>query len=72
MEGVILIVGIAVSYYLAKLGKTAVQGVAIFMVTMGAFLLASFYFRQKENFYEQTHNCSFIGVSVSRLFWCES
>ena len=45
MEGIILIVGIAVSYYLAKLGKTAVQGVAIFMVTMGAFLLASFYFR---------------------------
>jgi hypothetical protein len=45
MEGVILIVGIAVSYYLAKLGKTANQGVAIFMVTMGAFLLASFYFR---------------------------
>ena len=44
MEGIILIVGIAVSYYLAKLGKTAVQGVAIFMVTMGAFLLASFYF----------------------------
>ena len=45
MEGIILIVGIAVSYYLAKLGKTANQGVAIFMVTMGAFLLASFYFR---------------------------
>jgi hypothetical protein len=45
MEGVILIVGIAVSYYLAKLGKTAVQGVAIWMVTMGAFLFASFYFR---------------------------
>ena len=45
MEGVILIVGIAVSYCLAKLGKTAVQGVAIFMVTMGAFLFASFYFR---------------------------
>ena len=45
MEGIILIVGIAVAYYLAKLGKTAVQGVAIFMVTMGAFLLASFYFR---------------------------
>ena len=45
MEGVILIVGIAVAYYLAKLGKTAVQGVAIFMVTMGAFLFASFYFR---------------------------
>ena len=45
MEGIILIVGIALAYYLAKLGKTAVQGVAIFMVTMGAFLLASFYFR---------------------------
>ncbi len=45
IEGVILIVGIAVSYYLAKLGKTAVQGVAIWIVTMGAFLLASFYFR---------------------------
>ena len=44
MEGIILIVGIAVSYYLAKLGKTAVQGVAIWMVTMGAFLLASWYF----------------------------
>ena len=44
MEGIILIVGIAVSYYLAKLGKTAVQGVAIWMVTMGAFLFASFYF----------------------------
>ena len=38
MEGVILIVGIALAYYLAKLGKTAVQGVAIFMVTMGAVL----------------------------------
>ena len=45
MDVVIFLVGIAVSYYLAKLGKTAVQGVAIFMVTMGAFLLASFYFR---------------------------
>jgi len=44
MEGIILIVGIAVSYYLAKLGKTAVQGVAIWMVTMGAFLFASWYF----------------------------
>ena len=44
MERIILIVGIAVSYYLAKLGKTAVQGVAIWMVTMGAFLFASFYF----------------------------
>jgi len=44
MEGIILIVGIAVSYYLAKLGKTEVQGVAIWMVTMGAFLFASFYF----------------------------
>ena len=44
MEGVILIVGIAVAYYLAKLGKTAVQGVAIFMVTMGAFLFALWYF----------------------------
>ena len=43
-EGVISIVGIALAYYLAKLVKTAVQGVAIFMVTMGAFLLASFYF----------------------------
>ena len=45
MEGVILLVGLAVAYYLAKLGKTAVQGVAIWMVTMGAFLFASFYFR---------------------------
>ena len=45
MEGVILLVGLFVAYYLAKLGKTAVQGVAIWMVTMGAFLLASFYFR---------------------------
>ena len=40
MEGIILIVGIAVSYYLAKLGKTEVQGVAIWMVVMGAFLFA--------------------------------
>ena len=37
MEGIILIVGIALAYYLAKLGKTAVQGVAIWMVTIGAF-----------------------------------
>ena len=44
MEGVILIVGIAVSYYLAKLGKTAVQGVAIWMVTMGAVFFAMWQF----------------------------
>ena len=44
MGGVILIVGLAVAYYLAQLGKTGVQGVAIWMVTMGAFLFASFYF----------------------------
>ena len=44
MGGVILIVDLAGAYYLAKLGKTAVQGVAIWMVTMGAFLFASWYF----------------------------
>ena len=40
MEGVILIVGIAVSYYLAKLGKTQGQSVAIWFVIMGAVLFA--------------------------------
>ena len=44
MEVVVVIVGLAVAHYLAKLGKTEVQGVAIWMVTMGAFLFASFYF----------------------------
>ena len=44
MGVVVVIVGLAVAHYLAKLGKTANQGVAIFMVAMGAFLFASFYF----------------------------
>ena len=40
MEVVVVIVGLAVAHYLAKLGKTEVQGVAIWMVVMGAFLFA--------------------------------
>ena len=44
LQAVIFIVGLAVAYYLAKLGKTAVQGVAIWMVTMGAVLFAMWQF----------------------------
>ena len=45
MEGVILLGGLFVAYYLAKLGKTPLQGVVIWMVTVAALLLADFYFR---------------------------
>ena len=44
LDVVILVIGFAVAHYVAKLGKTQLQGVAIWMVTMGAFLWASFYF----------------------------
>ena len=44
MQAVIFIVGLAVAHYLAKLGKTEVQGVAIWMVVMGAFLFAMWQF----------------------------
>ena len=44
MEVVVVIVGLAVAHYLAKLGKTEVQGVAIWMVVMGAFLFAMWQF----------------------------
>ena len=44
LDVVILLIGFPVAHYVAKLGKTQLQGVAIWMVTMGAFLLASFYF----------------------------
>ena len=45
MEAVIFIVGLGVAQLMSKLGKTQGQGIAIWMVTMGAFLFASFYFR---------------------------
>ena len=45
MEAVIFIVGLGIAQLMSKLGKTEVQGQAIWMVTMGAFLFASFYFR---------------------------
>jgi hypothetical protein len=38
MDGVILIAGFVVAHYLAKLGKTDLQGAAIWLVTVGAFL----------------------------------
>ena len=44
MEAVIFIVGLGVAQLMSKLGKTQGQGMAIWMVTMGAFLFASFYF----------------------------
>ena len=45
MEAVIFVVGLGVAQLMSKLGKTQGQGIAIWMVTMGAFLFASFYFR---------------------------
>ena len=44
MEAVIFIVGLGVAQLMSKLGKTQGQGIAIWMVTMGAFLFALWYF----------------------------
>ena len=38
LQAVIFIVGLAVAHYVAKLGKTQLQGMAIWMIVMGAFL----------------------------------
>ena len=40
MDVVVVIVAIGVAHYVAKLGKTQLQGMAIWMVVMGAFLFA--------------------------------
>ena len=40
MDVVVVIVGIGVAHYVAKLGKTQLQGMAIWMLVMGAFLFA--------------------------------
>ena len=40
MEAVIFIVGLGVAQLMSKLGKTQGQGIAIFMVVMGAVLFA--------------------------------
>ena len=40
MDVVVAIVGIGVAHYVAKLGKTQLQGMAIWMLVMGAFLFA--------------------------------
>jgi len=40
MDVVVVIVGLGVAHYVAKLGKTQLQGMAIWMLVMGAFLFA--------------------------------
>ena len=44
MDVVVVIVGLGVAHYVAKLGKTQLQGMAIWMVVMGAFLFAMWQF----------------------------
>ena len=39
-DAIILVIGLAVAHYLAKLGKTQGQSVAIWFVIMGAVLFA--------------------------------
>ena len=44
MEAVIFIVGLGVAQLMSKLGKTQGQGIAIWMVTMGAVFFAMWQF----------------------------
>ena len=44
MKGIIFIVGLVVAQFLSKLGKTQGQGIAIWMVIMGAVFFAMWQF----------------------------
>ena len=44
MEAVIFVVGLGVAQLMSKLGKTQGQGIAIWMVTMGAVFFAMWQF----------------------------